>query len=172
MKSSAILLLWASAMCDAFVVGPTRQNNSIHSSCSSSSWSLLHLTPSQGKQLVAASSTIYTSDDEPSRSVEKPAQQKLSLSHARAKIAQLFHLPSSLWHPVSEDAHDDIVYFPIVGMYVHDNFVVPSLTNASCRLKPTSEAVFGWYSQSCPLSCRDDDDYCQPPPPPTPTLRP
>ena len=169
MKSSAILFLWVLAVSDAFV--PTCPRTGVLRQSSSS----LYLTPGQGKQLVAASSTIYSDDEQRTSSSSSETNksnnktQKITLAHARDKIAKLFSLPASLWHPASEDTQD-VVYFPIVGMYVHDQFVVPKTTNASCRLKPNDQEVFGWYSESCQLSCSDDEKYCQPPP--NPTVRP
>lgn len=142
----------------------------------------LNLLPEQGKQLEAAMNAAYSQTSDLVEEEEKVAasttatvvSQKHRKVAARAFVSRVFSLPSSMIrrhpHPTLEglpsfaqDSEEkrDVVLFPLVGFrFVQDEpnhyRVLPTQSNPSCRLRNTGkgepEALFGWFSEACPLN--------------------
>lgn len=163
---------------DAFgVQRPTSSSSSAlspvathHSRRSTTTTTSLNLLPTQGSQLVAACNAAYCpSEDTPATSASTAAASTVTPAAARAFVARVFSLPSSMIRrhplpkmeglPADTETTKDVTYFPVVGFqYVRDAphhcTALPTVSNPSCRL-PTahqnSEPVFGWFTAACPL---------------------
>jgi hypothetical protein len=180
----------------------------------SSACSPLHLTPQQGKQLVAAYEVECSRQRRPTDEedgddgveeeefivgkFEQAASSKLpssssamepsKLAAARSFVSRVFSIPSTMRHPrysmddnENEDMpfealislpkslngdEDDVVLYPLVGfrIFMVDGkpSVVPTSSQAACRLFPQQQEVFGWWTQSCKLDIYSKDP-CQKP---------
>jgi hypothetical protein len=144
----------------------------------------LYLLPTQGNQLIAASSSAYDNEHQLDENehhhhhATTTGGGKSSLATARAFVAAVFSRPASLLHPhpaketfsvTNFSNNDDEVVFPITGFqYVRDRTtrdghcrVLPTVGNPSCRLNNNSkkqEVVFGWYSPACRLNLMLEDE--------------
>lgn len=133
----------------------------------------LHLLPTQGNQLVAASSSAYDGEHDEDHhhpvkttsKVEAVKQQRSAIAAARSFAAAVFSLPSSLLHPHPAKEIPDEVLYPITGFqYVLDQpghcRVLPTVSNPSCSLPQKEQPIYGWYSPACRLdSTLDDETY-------------
>mmetsp|Transcript_7719 Transcript_7719/g.11048 ORF Transcript_7719/g.11048 Transcript_7719/m.11048 type:complete len:161 (+) Transcript_7719:176-658(+) len=141
-----VMSLLCMSTCTAFLMHPGKSTPSV-----------LHLLPSQGKQLEAAwiASTVPKngagdgSTHDPQVLQEK--EEITPVSAARSFVSRIFELPSHLHR------EDDIVYYPIVGFrWVpcdKDGYrVLPTSSVASCRVPNlTKEETVGWFSPACKL---------------------
>jgi hypothetical protein len=170
MQFNSFLVLFALLGCsEAFSVGSTTNRQSL----------TLHLLPTQGNQLVAASSCAYGFKDEnDDDAVMNPNVAKVvsvaTDCKKRSFVSRVFSLPSSMIrrHPyprleglvhdlLDSLVHDDCkdgVLFPVVGFrYVKDapdhSRPLATVSNVACRLQNTrNEEVVGWYSPACPIN--------------------
>lgn len=161
MKYTLAVLCTLVVTANAFGVAPT-------GSCSNTA---LYLLPTQGNQLVAASSSAYEEHDgqyvktEDSSAALHPRYP--SISAARSFASKVFSLPASLLHPHPKEIPDEVI-FPVTGFqYVRDKAdhcrVLPTVSNPSCRLPADEKPVFGWYSPVCRLDYFSDDLYSKKP---------
>ena len=86
-----------------------------------------------------------------------PALRTQALTAARAFVSRVFSKPSSLLHPLEEE---DVVLYPIIGFRLCASssssdkkglVALPTISNASCRILPLHQQVYGWYSPACHL---------------------
>lgn len=151
------ILMLQSSMIHSFTLLPRR---------TSAPRTSLALVPDQGKQLVAASCTVYkekqVDSDTESDVMIDTKETAPPTERARTFVSRVFSLPAALRHPYVAE-----MVFPLVGFrrcQSNDGETrwLPTQSNASCRLPPTisKEPVVGWYSPICRLSCTDDDMYC------------
>jgi hypothetical protein len=143
---SSLLALSAINSVGAFAgVGTTRSS------------SALHLLPSQGEALEAASNAFYGSEGMASSSAEGGVTTVASSS--RSFVSRLFSLPSSMIkkHPKAEleglpaSKQQNIVLYPMIGFQfvkVDDAYrPLPTNSNAACRLvNLEQQEVYGWFS--------------------------
>lgn len=124
----------------------------------------LSLLPEQGNQLAAACEASLSQQHE---EMEADISLKQKHSAARNFVARVFSLPASIFHPhpsEHEIGKEDVTYYSIVGF----EFVAgcskplpPTMPTTSRQSQPANEALYGWYSPACHLSCPDSDDYAE-----------
>ncbi len=166
--TSLITALATASFCGGFTVAPKTRVLSSSARC---------LVPEQGCQLKAAWEAASAShhddinhpDNKQSSTTAHHVQAHLMTpaSAARTFASRLFYLPDSLLHPHSSETAD-VVYYPIVGFHYtllssKPLPTTPFPTAAACRIPPTSESVYGWFSPGCRLNHPDSDDYLQDP---------
>lgn len=140
----------------------------------------LALVPSQAEQLVAASSLVYQQtidddDEEGNQMMPANINERAAIPsdkqqcETRSFVSRVFSLPASLLHPHRTEQHaesdeSDVCYYPLVGFrFVEDVEhhcwrALPTVTNASCRLRPSEEELYGyWYPKAMPRD-KDQDD--------------
>jgi hypothetical protein len=147
----------------------------------------LHLLPTQGNQLIAASTVVYDEESTgTSSTVAAPSDQgdadrsdretksyystaKRSMATAARSLVNAV-VQSTLPHTAKEN---DEVLFPLTGFTLirdkPDHYrVLPTTTNPSCRLPSCTrdEILYGWFSPACPLDnfAHDDEMYASHPP--------
>jgi hypothetical protein len=168
--TSLIAALATANICAGFTLAPkTRAPSS----------SARYLVPEQGCQLKAAWEAASASHHDDinhhdgkqlsTTAHHVQAHPMTPASAARAFASRLFTLPASLLHPHSSETAD-VVYYPIVGFHYtllssKPLPTTPFPTAAACRIPPppTSERLYGWFSQGCHLNHPDSDDYLQEP---------
>jgi hypothetical protein len=163
MKYTLVFLGASAAIANAFCVAPSTGAPRCNTA--------LHLLPTQGNQLVAASSSAYEERDEHDVKVDETAAAATrfqSIAAARSFVSQIFSLPASLLHPHPAKEIPDEVLFPVTGFqYVSDKKdhcrVLPTVSNPSCRLPSSNEPVYGWYSSACRLDCASEEMYSEKP---------
>lgn len=175
MGTTVLLASSASMGAAAFGVGPGARL--------SSSATALHLLPTQGAQLAAASSCAYDGPvkeeavkqleevgavPQPSSSSSQKPQTppQHSKKSARSFVSRVFSLPSTLLHPKEaekKELEEDSMVYPVVGFKFvcdksHHFRALPTISNPSCRLTPANEDLVGYYSPACHLDCSSNDD--------------
>jgi hypothetical protein len=145
----------------------------------------IHLLPSQGCQLAAASAAALAKEEglDVSRSPAKQEEKATPTNAARELVTRMFNLPSQMMShpsdsseiklpfPVASDSREDVVIYPIVGftfVKLKDGHmrVVPSMNaKGECNInnfhKSRTQPTFGWFSPSCKLGDlhSDDEEY-------------
>jgi hypothetical protein len=135
----------------------------------------LHLLPTQGNQLIAASTVVYDEESTGGSAVAAPRDHgdanrsaretaKRSMATAARSLVNAV-VQSTLPHAAKEN---DEVLFPLNGFTLirdkPDHYrVLPTAANPSCRLPSCSrdEILYGWFSPACPLDtfAHDDETY-------------
>jgi hypothetical protein len=149
--------------------------------CGSVSNTAIHLIPSQGCQLAAASAAALAKekeDDAHTKTAMSEEEKATPTNAARELVSRIFNLPSkmkgstsepseiSLPVSISSDSEDDSVVYPIVGFtFVKleggKMRVVPSMNaRGECNIKNVqksrTEPTYGWFSPCCYLDSHED----------------
>ena len=164
----ASTLLFFTASIDAFAPA----NPSLQAVASKTT---MHLVPSQGCQLAAASAAALAKEEEEEATRISKVEEKATPNNAaRTFIAKMFQRPSGMklrFPQASERDEDDLVIYPIVGfafVKLEDGSTraVPSVNARSeCNIdsyrQTRIEPTYGWFSPSCQLDLyAEDEEYC------------
>lgn len=144
---------------------------------------IVHLLPSQGCQLAAASAAALAKEEIEKNSTTDQEERATPTNAAREFALRLFNLPSqimnspsesinlSLPFPVASETEEDVVVYPIVGFtfvkFENDKMRVVPSSNArgECNInnfqKSRTEPTYGWFSPCCKLGDLHSEDHAE-----------
>jgi hypothetical protein len=144
----------------------------------------LHLLPTQGNQLIAASTVVYDEESTGNSNVAAPRDQGDAIGSSDRETASVYSTAKrsmataarSLVNAVVQSTlphskENNEVLFPLTGFTLirdkPDHYrVLPTTANPSCRLPSCKrdEILYGWFSPACPLDtfAHDDETYHPP----------
>ena len=182
MISVKLAVLTSILIARADAIAPATTNSKYHRNTVTA----LHLLPTQGCQLAAASEAALVKEEAKKSSIQNTEEEQITpLNAAREVVSRLFSLPSEImkgpsaslsvekemdlpFNVITElSGEDDVVVYPIVGFtfvkHGDESKVLPTSTNAACSIdsyrKSRTEATYGWFSPCCKLGDIHSDEH-------------